>query len=65
MRLLYLPFADTGTDLDDSTGWLEVEVGSDAEAFEFCEDHDGLIECAELGVDRARIVIDGRIDYNA
>lgn len=60
-----LPFADTGTSLDDSDGWLQIDVKSESEAFDWCCNHAGLIECAEYGIDRARIVSDGRINFEA
>ena len=60
-----LPFADTGTDLDTTDGWLRIEVESESAAFDWCCNHAGLIECAEYGLDRAHLVNDGCIDFDA
>lgn len=64
-KLWVLPFADTGTCLDDTDGWLMLHVESESAAFDWCCNHTGLIEIAEFGIDRARIVSDGKINFNA
>lgn len=65
MMLWVLPFADTGTYLDDIDGWLQIPVESESAAFDWCRNHAGLIEYAEYGIDRARIVDNGRINFDA
>lgn len=66
MKVLWvLPFADTGTEFDDTDGWLQYSFESESQAFDWCCNHAGLIEEAEFGIDRAKIVHNGRINFEA
>lgn len=64
-KLCILPFADTGTDFDNSDGWVEIDVKDEFDALTWCCNHAGLVEIAEYGIDRARIVCNGKIDWYA
>ena len=63
VKLWVLPF--DCPEFADSDGWIEKWFESESAAFDWCCNHAGLIEIAELGIDRAVIVSDGQIDYNA
>ena len=64
-KLRILPFAGTGTDLDKSDGWVDIDVKNELDALAWCCNHAGLIETAEYGVDRVCVVSDGLINWFA